>query len=158
MRREGLVMATWSEIVAAAPDLAAAVQARFEAGRHKTIATLRADGSPRISGIECEFVDCHLRFGSMDGARKLADLLRDPRFALHGPTEHPVEGKEADWPGEVKIAGRARPVPTPDSPAGGTQFEADITEVVFTHLDDAASMLIVEWWTPHGGLQRVERA
>jgi len=154
-------MATWSEIVAAAPDLAAAVQARFEAGRHKTIATLRADGSPRISGIECEFVDGHLRFGSMDGARKLADLLRDPRFALHGPTEHPVEGQEADWPGEVKVAGRARRVDTPDSPDtpdAGTQFEADITEVVFTHLDDAASILIVEWWTPSGGLQRVERA
>lgn len=151
-------MSTWSEIVTAQPALAARVQALFDAGRHKTIATLRADGSPRISGIECEFVDGALRFGSMDGARKSADLLRDPRFALHGPTVHPVEGREAEWPGEVKIAGRARPLDAPATPEGGTQFEADITEVVFTHLDDAASMLIVEWWTPHGGLQRVERA
>ena len=42
----------------------------FDAGRHKTIATLRADGSRRASGIECEFTDGDLRFGSMTGARK----------------------------------------------------------------------------------------
>ena len=72
-------------------------------------ATVRADGSPRISGIECEFADGELRFGSMPGARKGADLTRDPRFALHGPTFHPHEGKEAEWPGEAKIAGRAVP-------------------------------------------------
>lgn len=152
-------MAAWSEIVAAAPELAAAVQARFEAGRHKTIATLRADGSPRISGIECEFVDGQLRFGSMEGARKLADLLRDPRFALHGPTVHPVEGEEAAWPGEVKVAGTARRIVAENAGEGeGVQFVADITEVVHTHLDDAATMLIVEWWTPTGGVQRAERA
>src|SRR6476646_2119157 len=100
-------MATWQEIEAAEPGFAARVQGLFDAGRHKTIATLRADGSPRISGIECEFVDGELRFGSMTDARKGADLKRDPRFAIHGPTVHPVEGKESEWPGEAKIAGRA---------------------------------------------------
>jgi hypothetical protein len=29
----------------------------FDLRRHKTLATLRQDGSPRISGIELEFVD-----------------------------------------------------------------------------------------------------
>ena len=48
----------------------------FEARTHKTIATLRADGAPRISGIECEFVDGELQFGSMTGARAGADLRR----------------------------------------------------------------------------------
>ena len=43
----------------------------------------------------------------MTNARKGADLKRDPRFALHGPTFHPEEGKENEWPGEAKIAGRA---------------------------------------------------
>ena len=37
------------------PAFAARVRARFDAHKHKTIATLRADGSPRISGIEAEF-------------------------------------------------------------------------------------------------------
>ncbi|HEX8967998.1 MAG TPA: pyridoxamine 5'-phosphate oxidase family protein, partial [Chloroflexota bacterium] len=100
-------MATWQAIEQAEPEFAARVRRLFDAGRHKTIATLRADGSPRISGIECEFADGDLRFGSMTGARKGADLKRDPRFALHGPTFHPVAGKESDWPGEAKIAGRA---------------------------------------------------
>jgi hypothetical protein len=28
---------------------------------------------------------------------------------------------------------------------------------VHTHLNDEATMLVVEWWTPAHGLQRVER-
>jgi len=102
-----------------------------------------ADGSPRISGIECELTDGDLRFGSMTGARKGADLKRDPRFALHGPTFHPEEAKENNWPGEAKIAGRAVPagaVTTDEAgeqPDGGT-FIADITEVVITALDAEA--------------------
>ncbi len=45
----------------AEPEFAERVRRLFDAGRHKTIATLRADGSPRISGIECEFTDGELR-------------------------------------------------------------------------------------------------
>src|SRR5579862_7942572 len=102
-------MTAWKDVEQAEPDFAARVRRLFEAGRHKTIATLRADGSPRISGIECEFADGELRFGSMRDSRKGADLERDPRFALHGPAFHPEEGKESEWPGEAKIAGRAIP-------------------------------------------------
>ncbi|MBI4944497.1 MAG: pyridoxamine 5'-phosphate oxidase family protein, partial [Actinobacteria bacterium] len=47
-------MTTWGQLLAEAPDVAAGVRARFEAHRHKTMATLRADGSPRISGTEVE--------------------------------------------------------------------------------------------------------
>lgn len=101
-------MVAWKDFKAAAPEFAERVRRLFDAGRHKTIATLGADGSPRISGIECEFTDeGDLRFGSMTAARKGADLRRDPRFALHGPTLHPEPGREADWTGEAKIAGRA---------------------------------------------------
>jgi hypothetical protein len=150
-------MAAWKDVEQAEPEFAARVRRLMEAGRHKTIATLRADGSPRISGIECEFADGELRFGSMPGARKGADLRRDPRFALHGPTVHPVEGKEADWPGEAKIAGRAVLAgPIAEGPAGD-QFHADISEVVLTHLNPEATLLVIESWTPHRGLRVVER-
>jgi hypothetical protein len=152
----------WQEIEQAEPEFAGRVRRLFEAGRHKTIATLRADGSPRISGIECEFVDGDLRFGSMTGARKGADLRRDPRFALHGPTFHPVEGQESEWPGEAKIAGRAvpaGPVTTDDDGdrPDGEMFVADITEVVVTGLNAEATKLVVESWTPGRGLRRTER-
>jgi hypothetical protein len=140
----------WSAFEQAEPEFAARVRALFDAGRHKTIATLRADGSPRISGIECEFADGDLRFGSMDGARKGADLARDARFALHGPTVHPEEGKESEWPGEAKIAGRA-------IAQDGGLFVADVTEVVITSVNTEAEKLIVESWTPERGLRRIER-
>jgi Pyridoxamine 5'-phosphate oxidase len=155
-------MAAWSEIEAAEPAFAERVRSLFDAGRHKTIATLRADGSPRISGIECEFEGGELQFGSMSEARKGADLVRDPRFALHGPTFHPEEGKESEWPGEAKIAGRAIPAgPVQPGEEGegpdGEMFRADIVEVVITHLDPGATKLVVESWTPERGLRIVER-
>ena len=156
-------MSAWKAIEQAEPEFAARVRRLFDAGRHKTIATLRADGSPRISGIECDFTDGDLRFGSMTGARKRADLERDPRFALHGPTFHPEEGKESDWPGEAKIAGRVMPAgpAIPDEASeqqpDGEMFVADITEVVVTGLDAEATRLVIEWWTPERGLRRIER-
>ncbi|WP_431873363.1 pyridoxamine 5'-phosphate oxidase family protein [Amycolatopsis sacchari] len=150
-------MTAWRDVEADVPEFARRVQALFDAHRHKTIATIRADGAPRISGIEAEFEDGELVFGSMPQARKGADLHRDPRFALHSATVDPVQGAEADWPGEAKISGRAIPAgPIKDGPAG-ERFHTDITEVVHTHLDDAATVLVIEWWTPAHGLRRVER-
>jgi Pyridoxamine 5'-phosphate oxidase len=149
-------VSTWEAFEQTEPEFAERVRRLFDAARHKTIATLRANGSPRISGIECEFTEGDLRFGSMTGARKGADLKRDPRFALHGPTFHPEPGKERDWPGEAKIAGRAVPVAT-DEQSDGEMFVADITEVVITGLNAEATKLVVESWTPEGGLRRVER-
>jgi hypothetical protein len=150
-------MAAWKDVEQAEPEFAARVRRLFDAGRHKTIATLRADGSPRISGIECEFADGELRFGSMQGARKGADLKRDPRFALHGPVSHPQDGHEAQWPGEAKIAGRAVLAgPISEGPAGDL-FHADISEVVITRLNPEATLLVIESWTPQRGLRVTER-
>ena len=174
-------MTAWRDVRAAAPEFADRVQQLFDAHKHKTIATLRADGAPRISGIEVVFADGELTFGSMAHARKGADLRRDPRFALHSATVDPVEGAEAQWPGEAKISGRAVLVgpadPDSDGSEGsdgsggsegsegskgsggseGDRFRADITEVVHTHLNAEATLLVVEWWTPAQGLRRVER-
>jgi hypothetical protein len=150
-------MTAWQDIEGAVPEFAQRVRALFEARRHKTIATVRADGAPRISGIEAAFADGELVFGSMANARKGADLRRDPRFALHSATFDPVEGSEADWPGEGKIAGRAIPAGPAGGDPDGEQFRADITEVVHVHLNSAATLLVVEWWTPAHGLRTAER-
>jgi pyridoxamine 5'-phosphate oxidase-like protein len=146
-------MTSWRDVEQAAPEFARRVQALFDAHRHKTIATLRADGSPRISGIETVFADGELTFGSMPDARKGADLRRDPRFALHSATVDPVDGAEKDWPGEAKIAGRAALT----EGEGSDRFVVDVAEVVHTHLNPEATLLVVEWWTPAHGLRRVER-
>lgn len=150
-------MTAWQDLEQAAPEFAQRVRTLFDAHKHKTIATLRADGSPRISGIETVFEDGELAFGSMAGARKGADLRRDPRFALHSGTIDPVDGSEAQWPGEVKVSGRAVAGPLAEG-QDGDSFLADIALVVHTHLDPAATLLVIEWWTPAEGLRKAERA
>ncbi len=78
-------MATWSDVEAAAPELAATVRARFEAHGMGLLATLRRDVS-RISGIEPLFALGELYLGMMPGSLKAADVVRDARFALHSAT------------------------------------------------------------------------
>jgi hypothetical protein len=42
--------------------------------------------------------------------------------------------------------------------ADGQRFRVEIADVVHTHLNEHATMLVVEWWTPGHGLRRIERA
>lgn len=49
------------------PELAASVPGCFAVRTHCTLATLRRDGSPRISGTEVEFADGALWLGMMAG-------------------------------------------------------------------------------------------
>jgi hypothetical protein len=81
---------------------------------------------------------------------------RDPQFALHSATVDPVEGFEAQWSGEAKISGRAIAAGLVTEGADGDRFHADIAEVVHTHLNQEATMLVVEWWTPGQRLRRVD--
>ena len=149
-------MARWAEVKAAVPDLADRVEARFAIRKHKTLATLRKDGSPRISGIETVFEDGDIYLGMMPDSRKLDDLRRDPRLALHSPTEDPPLAQPAGWRGEAKIAGRAVEVPTATSSDAG-RIRVDITEVVLTSLNTAGDRLVVESWHPGRGRHRIER-
>jgi hypothetical protein len=146
-------MTSWRDFEAAEPELAAQVRGRFAVGKHCTLATLRADGSPRISGTEVDFVDGALRLGSMPGARKAADLLRDPRLALHSPTVEPPEDPKG-WPGEAKVAGRAVVLP---SDGDAHLFEVDLTEVVLTHLNSEGNQLVITSWHPGRGVETVQR-
>ena len=148
-------MTTWQEFEGQAPELAARVRARFAIGKHCTMATLRSDGSPRISGTEVEFADGELRIGSMAGAVKAQDLLRDPRLALHSPTVDPPEGAPTGWAGEAKVAGHAAPR---DSPDDSHRFAIDLTEVVLTHLDDAGTQLVITSWHPGAGVREIRRS
>jgi Pyridoxamine 5'-phosphate oxidase len=150
-------MVSWQEFEQAEPEFAGRVRSLFEARRHKAIATLRVDGSPRISGIETEFAEGQLRFGSMPRARKGADLRRDPRFALHCTSDDPPHGEERTWAGDAKIAGRAVQAGALTEGPEGELFHADISEVVLTHLDPEATKLVIDSWTPSRGLRRVER-
>lgn len=154
-------MTTWQEFDEAAPALAEAVRARLTAHKHHVLATLRADGSPRVSGTEVEMFRGLLVLGSMAGARKVRDLQRDPRYALHSnPGHHTMEG------GDAKISGRARELTGaekqaildsyPQNPGDDAQiFELGVDEVVLTTVSD--DLLHVDLWRPGADVTRISR-
>jgi hypothetical protein len=162
-------VATWREVEASAPELAAAVRGRFDAHRHKTLATLRADGAPRISGTEATFVDDDLWIGAMPGSRKAVDLQRDPRMALHSST---ADDTMAD--GDAKLSGLAMEVTDPGaatallhaqqpdvvepvSPGEFHLFRIEIAEISLVKIGDPPDHLVIETWTQDAGRRRIER-
>ena len=144
-------MATWSEVASDVPEFAARVQALFDARKHKTMATLRRDGSPRISGIELEFEDGELVIGSMWKAVKALDLQRDPRFAIHSASEDPDV-----WKGDAKVAGTMEEVDPPEG-SESHRFRADITELVVVRHGVPKDHIVVESWHAGEGVRRRKR-
>ncbi len=156
-------MPSWSEFEQAAPDLAREVRERLDAHTHKTIATVRADGSPRISGTESAWAEDDLWIGSMWQARKALDLRRDPRFALHSGSDDPPA-----WTGDAKVAGVAEEITDPErvrringeAAAGGPShlFRLDVREVSAVRLDPSGKQIVIDVWTPEGGRRTMSRA
>jgi hypothetical protein len=66
------------------------------------MATIRADGSPRISGTELLIHAGEVWIGGLPGSRKFLDLRRDPRVALHTAPDDPP-----GWVGDARISGIA---------------------------------------------------
>lgn len=146
---------TWKSFAADQPEFAQRVRERFTSQRHMTLATLRRDGSPRISGTELEFTDDgELVLGMMPASFKALDLRRDPRLALHSPSVDPPDDDPSSWMGEAKVAGRGVEVPTDD---GSHRFMIDITEVVLTRVGTPADHLLIESWHPGRGLETRRR-
>jgi Pyridoxamine 5'-phosphate oxidase len=158
-------MATWQQMSDSEPEFAAKMRRFLEARIHKTIATLRVDGSPRISGIETFFAGDDLWIGSMPNALKARDLQRDPRCALHSGSIDPP-----DWEGDAKLTGRAQEVtdldqrlalfrsrgadpPSPESHL----FRIEIQEASVVGLNVARDRLVIEAWRPGQPVRRIER-
>ena len=156
-------MASWAEFVAAAPELAERVRLLLDGHVHKTLATLRRDGSPRISGTETRLVDGELWIGSMWQAVKAHDLQRDPRFALHSGSAEPAE-----WEGDAKLAGvaeeitdaeRVREINGDNAPPGPSHlFRLDLHEASTVGLDAERKALVIEVWTPEQGVRTMKRS
>jgi hypothetical protein len=153
---------SWGEVEAQAPELAALARGFFDAHVHKTIATLRRDGSPRISGTEIDFAGGELWLGSMWQSLKALDLRHDARFALHSGSEDPP-----DWRGDAKVAGRVEEITDPEriaaingegAPPGPSHlFRADVEELVVVRLGDPPDHIVIESWHAGRGVTRRER-
>jgi Pyridoxamine 5'-phosphate oxidase len=155
-------MTRWQQFTEQAPELAAYVTERFAAHQHKVMATLRADGSPRLCGTEVEIVAGDLWLGGMPGNRRFADLRRDPRVAVHSGSDEP-----AGWSGDARVGGTAVEASDDASlqryraavgkvPPGPFElFRVELTEAVAVRLDD--EHLLIESWRPGDGVRRVVR-
>ena len=146
-------MAWWEDLVVEQPGFAERVKARFAVREHSTIATLRRDGSPRISALEVDFEQGGLWIGSMPGALKALDLRRDPRLALHCPTEDIPHNDPGSWAGDAKISGLAHEVSDPERTDQPHRFRVELTEVVLTRVAGSADQIIIETWHPGRGLE-----
>jgi hypothetical protein len=148
-------MASWHEVQESAEGLALRVQNRFELDGHAMLATLRRDGSPRLSGIEITFALGELWLGMMPDSLKVFDLLRDPRCSLHTITH----GKDvADGDGKLNaVAARETDPVVLDALAvamggipetGMVAFRMDVTEMSF--LEGAGDHLAISSWRDGG--------
>ncbi len=152
-------MARWRDLMEAEPHFCERVAALFDARRHKTLATLRKDGSPRVSGIETRFEDGEVNIGMMPDSVKGDDVRRDSRIAVHCTSDDPSEGDPAGWQGDAKISGRAIEMPSSEkSEAPSNRFRVDIEEVVITRIGDPADHLVIESWHEGKGLRLDRRS
>ncbi len=160
-------MPRWAEAEESAGPLARLARQRVEATGLAMLATLRADGSPRISGLEPLFANGELWLAMMPGSRKAADLRRDPRFALHNATVD-----KAVTLGDAKIEGRVLEVtdaateeafrtafaattgnPVPDGPMA--LFKAEVQRV--TVVRPEGDHLSIDTWSTETGPRHMER-
>ncbi len=169
---------SWSTFSNEAPELAGRIRSRFEAHLHHVLATLRSDGSPRVSGTEVRWYDGDVWLGSMPNSMKGRDLRRDGRYAIHSA---PVDLELVD--GDARISGTAEEVTdvaaiaaflaslvhtdatgdTPDeasevheTPTDAELFRLDVTDASIVTV--AGDKLHVVSWRPGAGVSHIERS
>jgi Pyridoxamine 5'-phosphate oxidase len=144
------------------------LEARFRWTKHHVIATLRKDGSPRVSGTEVHIFDGVWWLGSMPGSQKAADMRRDPRIAMHTA---PQPAEQAMSLGDAKIqavaidrtdtqdfdsvvaAMAANGSPSP--PGQFDLFRLDIIESSVVRVD--GTELVITVWNPQHGVRTIRR-
>jgi hypothetical protein len=143
-------MATWGELAAIRPELMARARDLFLIEQPDApgpaglayLATIRADGGPRIHPISPAVLDGHLYAFVVRRSPKAADLVRDPRYALHSwPLPFEADGFDDE---EVALTGRAALIDDPnligrvaaavgDDPMSGIVFELAIETALHKH-------------------------
>jgi hypothetical protein len=152
----------WSDLVARQPRLADTGRTKLLERGVVLVATIRRDGTPRISPVEPFVLDGELWLSMMRGSTKARDLLRDPRILVHSVITTRDGGE-----GEFKVRGSARPEADPDvhqryaaavwdslgwRPVPGEfhLFAVEIDDITFIRYDDATGDQFVTRW-PSGG-------
>lgn len=155
-------MATFREFQQSDPELAASVEGRFTAHLHHIMASLKRDGSPRVSGTEVRFVNGEAYLGSMPQALKAQDLQRDPRVAIHAaPIDVEMTGGDAKFSGRARLCDDAETqaffeaIGLPAEHRDGLAFAIDIELATLTRVVD--NVMIVDTWSAADGETRQAR-
>jgi hypothetical protein len=98
----------WARFVDDCPELGE-LATEMIAERHIVLlGSLRADGTPRISALECDVAGDDLYTGMIWQSAKALDLVRDPRMTLHS-----LPAGLSNPDGDLKLYGRAVDVRDP---------------------------------------------
>lgn len=131
-------MTPWRDFAAAAPEQAAAGRSLLERSGtgEGLLATVRADGLPRIHPVNVGIVNGSLLTFVIVGSAKAGDLAVDGRYALHAhqdpaaPHEFLVRGRAETVTDAARRAAAAAEWPF-DADDGYTLFELSIEHAVF---------------------------
>jgi hypothetical protein len=148
----------WRDLEARQPRLAQLGVERLLEPGVVLIATLRHDGSPRVSAVEPFLLDGELLLSMLWGSQKAHDLQRDQRVLVHS-----IVTSRSGSLGEYKVRGRA--VPHDDAslqrryseavseklgwrpvPGRFHLFSVDISDVTFIRYEDATGDQYVTQW------------
>ncbi len=158
----------WSEMENTQPRLAGLGRKCLVEPGVVLVATIRQDGTPRLSPVEPFVMDGDLWLSMMWQSRKARDLLRDPRILVHSVITS-RDGAE----GEFKIRGTARAENDPaverryadavanslgwrPEPGRSHLFAVGINEITFIRYDNATGDQHVVMWPP--GREFIRRA
>jgi hypothetical protein len=159
---------TFPDLQTAAPDIAGPTAARFTASGLAMLATLRRDGSPRVSPIEVGFHDGRLYVGMMPGSTKSLDVERDPRIslvtALADKDDLGGEGKlfgvasrvtDLDHADRVLRAVAERSGFDPEAVAGSPLYEILVTGAAWQHVE--GDTFVTSSWNEADGVRHRRR-
>ena len=150
----------WSQLMEQQPRLGQLGEQRLLEPGVVFAATIRRDGTPRLSPVEPFVLDGSLWLSMLWGSRKAADLARDPRILVHSVVTRRDGGE-----GEYKVRGIARGQDDPQAqrryadavaaslgwkpePGRFHLFDVDIRSVSFISYDDATGDQHVARWPP----------
>ena len=95
---------SWAALAQAQPRLAQLGEEMLGGPGVVLVATVRKDGSPRLSAVEPLFWEGELWLAMLLGSYKAKDLLRDPRILVHS-----IVTSRSGAAGEFKVRGSALP-------------------------------------------------
>jgi len=143
-------VSTWDEFAEQAPVLSQYLLARLDdeaTGRITYVATVRKDGGPRVHPVKVFLSGGHLRLFMYPESPKGADLIRDPRYAMHAAvTPNPFLSGELAAHGTARIetdpearalAAAEAPFAAPP-PDDNTLFSLDLDLVIGAWAADGA--------------------